>query len=161
MTLPKLILDMDASSYTATFGDEMVSVQVAGGPSRVRRDFVGTPTIVAAQWVLSDIEYQYLMAFYRTVLVMGTLPFLMDMIIDYAEIGEFTCRLSPGTLLLNQKLGDSYMVQAQIEVTPIPTNADFDNALIALFGVYGDGLEPLLDILDSFTTITLPEFLPA
>lgn len=159
MTFPKLLLDLDASSYTSTFGNEILSVTVQNGPSRTRRDFVGAPTIVACQWVLMDIEYEYLMAFYRTSIVMGTLPFLLDMVIDYAPEAEFQCKFVAGSLVLSAVQGDSYTVTAGLEVKPIPANADNDQSVIELFTEYGIGVEPFINELAYFTNVVMPEYL--
>ncbi len=156
MTLPKLLLDLDASSYTAAFGNEILSVQVQNGPMRVRRDFVGAVSMVAAQWVLTDLEYQYLMAFYRSTIVMGTLPFLLDMVIDYAVVAEHQCRFMPSSLGLSAVQGDAYIVKAQLEVKPVSTDAEFDNSLTDMFDAYGDGAQEILGLLETFANVTLP-----
>lgn len=137
MTLPKLMLDIDASAYTFGPANEVISIQVQGGPSSLRPDMIGAPASLSVQWVLSAVEYNYLMAFWRLSTANGSLPFTVDLIGDYHDVREFECKFMPGTLQLTGVNGDAYSVTATLEIKQLATDAVADASLIAYFATYG------------------------
>jgi hypothetical protein len=72
------------------------------------------------------------MAFYRTEIDYGSLPFTIDLKgVDGAALGTYTARLAPGSLRLTAFLGNLYQVEATLEVTPATVDASADATTIA------------------------------
>ena len=154
MTLPKLVLDIDRDQYSIVPGAEVEEVQVEAGPPWRRRDFFGATHQVSLQLVLEPFAYTYLMAFWRTTLGKGTLPFLIDLIIDTSELSEYQATLVGGKLSTTIN-GDAYLVTGMLSVLRAPDEADNDDAIIALFGAFGDGALTALDLLAHLVNVDM------
>lgn len=157
MTLPKLELDIDASAYSWIVGNEILQAVVDGGPSRTRIDFIGAPSIASIQLVLIESEYQYLNAFYRLSISRGSLPFVMDMILDDAPLQEYQCTFVPGTFSLNGKSGDAFIVTAQLEVKPLAADDEYDGAIIMLFEEVGEDADLCINQLAHLANVDFPD----
>jgi hypothetical protein len=160
MTMRKLMVTPSQASYSAQLGSEVLQAQVAGGPSRRRRDFIGAPTYVSVTWLLPGSGFQYLEAFYRTATVNGTDPFLIDLVIDDASLEEYTAMFVPGSYMINGVQGDATSVSAQLEVEAKVPDADLDNAILDLYELYGDEMSTWFEALAVLVNVTLPAALP-
>lgn len=152
----KLALLPDRSSYTVKDGIEVISVQLDGGASRKRRDILGSTSRVTCKWVCNSASYKYLRAFYRTGTVSGSESFKIDLILDEAELEEFTASFVPGSMILQEQSGDYYSVVAELEVTPNVADSEYDNSYIALFESYGTQMSGLIDTLERVVNVELP-----
>lgn len=127
----KLELRPNSSGYTATPGNEIDSVQVDGGPSRSRRSFIGKPSTVNVGWMLDEQGFNYLTAFFRTATANGALPFLCDLLLDYANLEEYTCKFIPGSFKpVASTAAFTFNATAQFEVQPLQTNEEHDLDII-------------------------------
>lgn len=157
MTLSKLTLIPDSSSYSATPGNGVVRSTTSGGPSRTRLDVLGAPAAVHVKWLLGPEGYEYIMAFFRTAVMQGSLPFLVDLLLDSSAVSEYEAKFIPGTLGLVEQSGLLYVVEADLEVMPMEEDADYDDTLVWVYEAYGDDAANFfteLEILvnESFTT---------
>lgn len=116
MATPKIALPVDNNSYNVNFGNNVLSTALEGGASRFRKDLIGATHLGSVQWTTDVAGYRYLMAFWRTSLDYGSLPMIIDLVIDDAEVAEYTARIVPGTFGLKSQSGLEYVVGCQLEV---------------------------------------------
>lgn len=131
MALPKLYLKPVRDNYAGVWGSTTKSTQLDGGAGRYRKDQMYATTLITVNWIIEGDDYDYLQAFYRTALDMGSLPFLMDLIMDSQGLLEYTVNIVDGSWQLTQQIGLAYYMQAQLEVVPLPVDVSSDMALIA------------------------------
>lgn len=159
MSLPVLLLKPSRESYAADAGNNVVSIELSGGPSRMRLDMVGAPYRVNVQWVCDGFRYDYLQAFYRSSIAYGSLPFSLDLRLDYTETLTYTARVVPGTWKLGSLNGELSLVSAQLEVLPNP-DSDQDVVIIEMFTTLGPMAPYTLDQLEELVNEDLPAALP-
>lgn len=155
MPLPKLRLEIPQEGYALVDGEAVLRAKVGAGPSRQRLDMLGAPAEIDMTLVLGGGEYQYWRAFYRSTLVEGALPFLVDLVIDTATPQECTAKIIPGTHRLSGVNGDAHMVQMRLEVV-MPDPPVDDAAIIMLYEQYGDAAPFLLDQLATLVNVDFP-----
>jgi hypothetical protein len=131
MSLPQLQLVPQSSGYAAAHGKQVVSTELDGGAARYRLDVLGMTAKVNVQFQLSDVGYNYLMAFYRTKVSYGSLPFQIQLLLDSSTLTWYTATFIPGSLQLAQQEGLVYIVRGQLEVVPQPPGATADNATVS------------------------------
>lgn len=130
--MTKLLVNPALSGFSVKFGSNVLHTKLDGGASRFRLDKIGSAHEVSVQWTLEAQAYDYLMAFYRTEIAYGSLPFTIDLVaVDGSALGTYTARLMPGTLTLTGYLGNLYQVSATLEITPAAVNESADQAMIA------------------------------
>lgn len=158
--LTKLILPPNNSSYSVTDGKEVVSVALDGGAGRYRRDIIGASSAVSVQWVCDRGEYEYLRAFYRSLLGKGALPFLIDLILDDPLPVEHKAYFVPGSMVLTGQRGLSYYVSAQLEVEPAEVDDVAEADFAAIYSIFGSNWQtvfpPLEDDFNEIINIQLP-----
>lgn len=157
--MAKLLIPPSQDGYTAADGWEVASVQLDGGAPRTRRDVLGAVARVAVTWVVGPGEYRYLRAFYRST-YNGALPFTIDLLLDEAILTEYEAKFIPGTFRLAAQRGWSYTVTTELEVKPIvPVNYADEIAIVDVVAAYGSyaAAEPVLEKLDEFVNVTLPD----
>ena len=79
MALTKFAIAPNQSGYAVKDGKETLSVKLGGGASRYRRDVQNAASIVSVQWTMNKGEYRYFRAFYNSVTISGSTPFLIDL----------------------------------------------------------------------------------
>lgn len=159
MPLPKLNLVPSQDGYSVSDADDAVlRAKVSAGPSRMRLDMLGAPSEVNVTFHLDAGDYLYWRAFFRTVLVEGSLPFLIDLLLDYPDLVEHEAKIVPGSTRLSGTRGLLYVVQARLEVKPMPMDADYDLALAMLVANYGDtdSASLILSSLEHLVNVDLP-----
>jgi len=159
MPLPVLLLKPSRESYAADAGNNVVSIELSGGPSRMRLDMVGAPYRVNAQWVCDAFRYDYLQAFYRSSIQYGSLPFTLDLRLDYTETLAYTARVVPGTWRLGSLNGELSLISAQLEVLPNP-DSSHDEVIIELFTAMGPLAPYALNQLEELVNEDLPAAIP-
>jgi hypothetical protein len=132
MTLPKLLVTPEESNYTFEDGQEVVRVELEGGAGRYRRDVIGAASLVRCRWLLSQEQYFYLRAFYRSTVLNGSLPFLIDLLLDIPTLTEHTAYFK-NEPRLNRVQGHMHQVQADLEVEPVALDSDYYDAVVMLF----------------------------
>jgi hypothetical protein len=163
MALTKLVIPPNQSGYTVTDGKETLAANLDGGAGRYRRDILNANSLVSVQWTLNQSEYRYIRAFYNGTTVSGSEPFLIDLILDQAELTEHEAYFVPDSMTLTQVVAtQSYMVSAQLEVKPDTQDIDGDAALVMLYNEYGsfEAADEVLNQLEILTNVDLPGSLP-
>ena len=157
MTLKKLNLTPVQASYTFAHGQETLRVRLDGGASRFRRDILGSSSILNVRWQANSTDYQFLQAFYRSVSKNGSLPFLIDLVIDYSQLREYRAYFIPGSFRLASQAGHTYNVSAQLEVLAIDRDEDYDEAFIAAYEAHGRQASNTGQELEDFVNEFLPD----
>jgi len=122
----KFLLTPENSSYSVEKSiEETMRAQLEGGAGRYRADILGASNLVNCSWILDGTQFTYFEAFYRSVAGNGALPFTIDLIINDAELREYTARFVPKTKKLTAQKGLAYYVSAQLEVND-DTNPGID-----------------------------------
>jgi hypothetical protein len=113
----KIQMAPDQDSYQIKENKSVLSVQLDGGQPRRRRDQLNMVVEVEIGFTCTPIEYQYLRAFYN-VTGKGADSFLIDLILDEADLVEYVANFKPGTWRLSKVNGLTYEVRTTIEVQP-------------------------------------------
>lgn len=119
MAAPKCLVPCERSNYAATPGIDVVANQLDGGAARYRQDQLGVTAQVTVQWSVGSKDYDYLMAFYRQ---NKAIQFLIDLILDSSLAIEYNANFVPGTFNLSSQSGLTYVLQATLEVQPLPVD---------------------------------------
>lgn len=153
----KLLLKPNTSGYSVTIGNEIVSVQVSGGASRSRRDYVGLPSTVNVSWMLDEAGFDYLNAFFRTITQNGVLPFLCDLLLDRPALVEYTCKFIPNSFkpVASTTGASIFNATAQLEVLPKITDELLDLEIIETYEAYNN-FDPIA-ALALIVNITMPD----
>lgn len=159
MTLPKLYLSPLIDGYNYSPQNEVISVMLDGGSPRKRRDKIGSYGSVNCNFTLEGLQYDYLMAFFRTKIKSGALPFRMDIKTEDAELLEHECFMKSDSLKLNRTNGSVFFVTMQLEVKPITRNETEDNLMIDLYETYATDADNVLLLLSELVNVTLPSAL--
>lgn len=132
MTLPKFPIPPDSTDYVLQNGEEVIEIEVEGGKARRRRDYLSKPSSLRVFWIFEQAEYQYFKAFFNSSLKKGSLPFLMDLIVDNPYLQEHTVSIKSGSLTMSDPLGLSIRVEAELEVQ-LPIQLGFDEMILFLW----------------------------
>lgn len=157
MTLPKLALMPDEPSYSGAIGTGFYYNALGGGSGRRRRKFIGTVHTFSLTFTLSGVAYDYWWAFYGTVIAEGSLPFLIDLIVDEAEPATYQASMLPDTHQISGVAGEARVVTFEVEVVPTIRDADYDNALVLLYGQYGEEGPGFLAALEQLVNVRMPD----
>lgn len=111
----KFIIPPESESYSAEFGESVIRTKLEGGLGRYRKDILNNSIGVTCSWKFDAIQYDYFMAFYRSVADEGATSFEIDLILDASELIERTANFIPGSLKINQR-GLTYFVSVTLEV---------------------------------------------
>lgn len=157
MPLPKLYLSVPQEGYSFDDGDAVLRAKVSSGPSRLRLDMLDAPMSVAVQLVLEPQEFNYWQAFRRTTLKHGSMPFLIDLVIDSSDVEEYQAQIVPGSIKTGIQ-GTAHLVQMELEVlmSETPPTADYDTSIVMLQGLYGVRVPNVLNLLEKLANYDLP-----
>jgi hypothetical protein len=117
MSTPKLILVPMQESYLGVIGNNSLSNKLNGPMGAYRFNNFNNVHKVSVLYKINGAAYNYLMAFYRTAICFGSLPFLSDLKIQKTDIEEYLVKLIPNTFKLTS-VSDCYVVNAELEVLP-------------------------------------------
>lgn len=159
MALPKLTARPTQAGYTVQDGASVLAVSLDGGASRMRRDVLGAVSTVTVQWTADGLLYRYLRAFFRSAIASGADPFLIDLVLDEAGVTEHVARVQPGSWKLSSAAYGGYVVQATLEVVPLPIDGDYDAAVLLLYDLYGDETGYLMLDLERLVNVSMPDAL--
>ena len=153
----KLVIPPDQASYAVTDGTEVIRVQLQGGAGRYRRDILNSSRTVNVTWTLSPNEYKYIRSFYKVSVYDTSAPFLIDLYLDEPTLTEHQARFLPGTMQLQSQSGLTFVVTAQLEVTPLPFDYSADADYIGIYNEFGESFMYWLDRLDVIVNTDLPQ----
>lgn len=128
MALYKVLVPPERSGYAFTQNPDAIQSILDGGLPRTRQDQLGAAIQVSVQWTVGRRDFNYLMAFKRQY---SGQSFLIDLIIDQDSALEYTAVLVPGTFNLQSQSGETYVIQAQLYVQPLPVDNAGDNIILA------------------------------
>lgn len=156
----KLQLSPDSATYTVTDGNEVAYTNLDGGAGRYRRDVLNSSSIVTCQWTLNRDDYQYMRAFYRSGVESGSLPFLIDLVLDMPYQQEFEVYFIPNSMKLVEQSGYMYKVAANLEVIPIAADTDYDLGTVTLYSIYNSIEEPeIFSLLAHLVNVDMPLYI--
>ena len=115
MTLLTLYQVPNRQSFLATANDTL-SVRHQGGAGRYRVGTPGEPWRINAMWMVDEIGFQYLRAFYRTGLSNGSLPFVVKLRFPKKTVTKHKAFISPGSLRCTIMKGLTFAVEMQLIV---------------------------------------------
>ena len=162
MALKKFTIPPEESRYTFKDGEETLRAELEGGKGRYRKDILNATYRVTVRWVLNQIQYEYLRAFYKatTTADSGSSPFLIDLLLDEAQqLTEHTAYFIPKKLKLNKVRGLSHEVQAELEVIPKEYTDGYFDTVVFFYETYGEnqqGAADLLNQLEQLVNVDLP-----
>jgi hypothetical protein len=128
MALYKCLVPPERSGYAINFGSGTVTNQLDGGLGRYRADQLGASSRVNVQWSVGINDYNYLQALFRQ---FKSGAFLIDLILDHATADEYTVFIVPDSWQLNSNIGITFIVQATLEVQPLPVDTIGDLEILA------------------------------
>lgn len=117
----KCVISPDQTGYSVSMPTGVLVAQVAGGSPRSRLDTISNWGKVAVQWTTSADGYEYLQQLNRWAEANGGGHFLIDLILNRADLTEVEAMIEPGTLTLNTQDGGVYVVAASLLVN-VPTD---------------------------------------
>jgi hypothetical protein len=116
-----LTLNPDATGYSVKDSNDIEGSRQQGPVGLYRRNLLNNSRRVTATWLCDATEYTYLCACERAHVEQGGKPFSIDLILDAATPTTHRAIIVPGTFGLASQGGtDSFTVNAQLEVEPIP-----------------------------------------
>jgi hypothetical protein len=152
----KLFITPIVSNYSVASPDNVISTTTAGGFSRSRLDIVGGIMIVNVSWMLDENAFNYLNAFYYTILANGTLPFLCNLVLDKAALSEYQCKFVAKSFKpISSLTAMRFTASAQFEVKPTVRDANRDNAIVGYFGA-SQTIFNLADRIAKIANVILP-----
>ncbi len=147
MPLAKLNLAAPQEGYSVDDGEAVRRAKMSAGLSRIRLDHLDAAQEVDVTLVMSDSEFNYWRSFHRAILVRGSLPFLLDLMIDDSDVSEYTVQIIPGTMQETVR-GHAHFVQLRLEVEASEANMEYDETLVMLYDLYGEEAGELLAALE-------------
>lgn len=156
MSLTKLTIPPDSANYVITDGTEANRQQLDGGSGAYRRDILNATAQVAVGWTVDENKYNYLRAFYRSVTEKGSLPFSIDLVLDYARLVTYTAHFIPGSFGTPRIQGATYVIGAMLEVEPDDVDEAFDLSLVEVINAFGDETDYALNLLNIIVNVKWP-----
>lgn len=160
MALKKFTIPPQEAGYTVTDGEETIAEKLDGGASRYRADILNASLKVTVRWLFTQAQFGYFRAFYKGTTASGSLPFLLDLIIDEGTaLTEHTCNFVPRKLKTIKVKGHSYQVSVELEVRPIIHPDGFYDSIVFLYEQFGEdqaGASNMFNQLEQLVTVDLP-----
>ena len=155
-SLMVMALQPDQEGYSVDWGQSAVATKLAGGASKLRRDYIFSPARVSVTWTCTPTEMEYLKTFYR-VTGEGTTPFEMDLLVGQPTLTRHVCRFVPKTFKTAAVRGkELFKVQAQIEAELLAYDDAFDEGLVTSFEAFGSDASPAYALLAKIVNVTMP-----
>lgn len=147
--MEKFVIPPDNASYTFEPGSSVLSTKMMGGASRYRKDLINPTSKVSVNWTTDTDGYLYIRSFFRAIIEEGSLPFLIDLVLDEPGLTEHKAYFVPGSFRLNSQKGLTYSVSAELEVYQAAVPA-FAKDFVYIYNEFGNTFryyENALDIL--------------
>lgn len=160
MTLPKLNIDIPQDGYSLREPEGMVlRAKTSAGSSRQRLDQPSAPLEADVQLFLSPDAYQYWRVFWRAAIGFGSLPFLLDLVIENAGVEECEVKIVPGSYSTGIR-GDAHVVTLSLEIKRPPAgDPELDDSILFLWGTYGEFGPSVLERLAQLVNVDFPQSL--
>lgn len=127
------LINPESSSYSVEDGPSFIGVKLDGGASRFRKDKIGSARNVEVSWVFDRNEYLYFTSFYNTTINEGSLPFLIELILDDPIPVLHQVHFLQDTKKLSNQKGHSYTVTGTLEAIPVPIDNPLNAARVAAY----------------------------
>lgn len=117
--MEKWTIPPNQTGYGLTDDAETISVKLDGGASKFRRTILNPAITVNVAWMFNNAQYTQFRTFYKVTTKGGSLPFLIDLYLNVGEqLTEHKVRIIPGTVILNEQRGHSFLVSCKLEIDP-------------------------------------------
>lgn len=156
MALTKFIYPPESSGYSTEDPAEVISIKLDGGAPRYRRDKTGSTYKVSVRWVFDQVQYRYFRAFFNVFINRGADPFLIDLILDYAEPTEHKAYFVPGTIRLTEQRGHYYGVTAELDAYPNELDEELETDFVYMVNEFGDNWQYDEDVLNTIVNLDWP-----
>jgi hypothetical protein len=156
----KIQLTPTQASYSVEYGQTTVGTSFQSGRRRYRRDVINPNHTISVRWIVDPLGLQYLRSFFNTTLKGGSLPFLIDLIIDGGNLTEHEAHFIEDSLQVGEVNGNLSFVTAQLEAVPLPVDDEANDSLVMLYEEYGISTIEVLDLLEKLVNIDFPEAIP-
>lgn len=127
------LINPESSSYAVEDGPSFIGVRLDGGASRFRKDKLGTARNVEVRWVFDRNEYLYFTSFYNSTINEGSLPFLIELILDDPIPTLHQAHFLQDTKKLANQQGHAYTVSATLEALPVTIDNQLNLARVAAY----------------------------
>ena len=141
----------EQAGYAGTHPDQVVGVQLDGGQSRLRADVLGAVSTVNANWILNRAQYSAFHRFWVQNTLQGSLPFLVDLLLDAPRPSQYKVQCVPGTYRVTRVAGLSHRVSMRLEVMQ-PEGFSISNHQFSTISVF----RTELTLSPSYTELFLP-----
>ncbi len=131
--MEKFIYPPEQDTYVKTPATNVLTEQLDGGASRSRLDKINSSELVGCTWVFNREQYQYFKAFYFSAAKEGAAWFLMDLLMSQPYLEEHEVKFVPGSVVMSEPKGLSFIVSAELEVKP-KDDTDYYDAIVVLHG---------------------------
>ena len=150
-----LSLRPDAEGYQRKEGNNVVSTNLDGGPSRTRVDKIGAPESVSVTWTLNPSQYRYIQAFWHTGIKKGAFSITCDLVSqDGTAPTPPVCKFIQDTFTLASQKGLTYVIQASLEVMPLPRDTALDDLTVSIGPDFAPEL--FVNLFEHLVLVTLP-----
>lgn len=106
----------EQDSYSAKYGEQIVSIDLDGGLPRQRKDFDNAASSFTVKWILDRAKFEKIQSFYRAYVRSGGAPFLIDLILDDSGILEYTAVIVADSWSFDSIEGFTYTVSCELKV---------------------------------------------
>lgn len=107
----------EQAGYGFTHKAETHAIELDGGSSRYRKDFIGQKSLINAQWTLRKKEFEYLTALFKNAANQTVnIPLYLD---TATNLTTLAVNLIPGSLKLVSLTAMNFTVSCQLEATPL------------------------------------------
>lgn len=118
-------LPLDKSQYTISHGDESQMTRHDGGVSKTRRSYFNSAYKASVNWICTADQFTDLMQAYRAHTKAGGKPFTIDAFVHSASLIRHRALIIPGSFTLSSHAGDTFVVNAQLEIESKPWTGSF------------------------------------
>ncbi len=153
--MEKLNIPVPQEGYSIDDGQAVLMAKLNSGPSRFRLDMLGAPLVISISLMLEPYQYQYWRAFYRSTITRGSLPFLLDLVVEDQAVDEYQVQIMPGTLRTSIR-GTVHIVEFQVEAKTAQDDPEEDATILMLYDLYGVEAADILNLLAKLANVDLP-----
>lgn len=154
MALRKFILPPNQNGYSVKYGDSSNVVGLAGGSAKYRKDIDFPNDIVTCTWTLDRAEFAYFTSFMAAYSVD---TFLLDLVLNDAELTEHQVHFLPSTYKLTGQKGLVYIVKCDVEAKPIIRADSYNEAIVFNFEHRGDNSAVIFDLFELLVNTQIPD----
>jgi len=154
----KFLIPPDQEGYSVKDGNEVISVVLDGGASRSRSDIRNSASRVTCTWKTNGFGYEYIRTFFKVGASSAALPFLIDLYGEFETLTEHTAKFVPGTMTLSSQRGNSFIVNAELEVLPNAEDFAYQEDMMILYDNLDLELAWFFAALEKAANVDFPEW---